>query len=309
MGISKTKETGTEQMKFRSAFAVLSMTVALAACGNLPFQQEERSGEEAAPSGHVGPPGVSPLEQPIETGAAARPIATAEASTMNTAMFRAAGSGWAATAGDKAAVYERPGAKSVGVGVKRMTYGGGVEFIGSMNGSVFALNIRAEACEAGGQKAPFTANLRVGGQRLSGCAVPTDSMPKAQVTASSAAPKPKAQAKPKAPEATAPGAKPATPAAGTAEPAKPETPATTTPATPPATTTAPETPATGTAETPAPATPAPAVQPPEPAPVPVTTPVPAAPASEPAAPAPAGGDGGNGAAPAVILPVPGEKTE
>ena len=52
-------------MKFRSAFAVLSMTVALAACSELPFQKDA----EPAAKGHVGPPGVSPLEQPIETGA------------------------------------------------------------------------------------------------------------------------------------------------------------------------------------------------------------------------------------------------
>ena len=60
-------------MKFRSAFAVLSMTVALAACSELPFQTAAKP--EA--TGHVGPPGVSPLEQPIETGAELVPVATA----------------------------------------------------------------------------------------------------------------------------------------------------------------------------------------------------------------------------------------
>lgn len=227
-------------MKLRSAFAVLSMTVALAACGELPFQ----TSSEPAAQGHVGPPGVSPLEQPIETGGDTRAIATAEASTMGTAMFRAAGSGWTVTAADKTAVYERPGAKSVGVTVRRMTYARGVEFIGTMNGVVFSLNVQAQACKADGQKTPFTARLRVGSQRLSGCAVPTDTMPKAQTRASSAPPKPKTQPKPAAP-------KPAPAPAAASTTTTPETPASaTTPATTPATT-APETPATGAAATPA----------------------------------------------------------
>lgn len=244
-------------MKFRSAFAVLSMTVALAACGELPFQKSS----EPAAQGHVGPPGVSPLEQPIETGAEVKAISTAEASTMGTAMFRAVGQGWTVTAADKTAVYERPGAKSVGVSVRRMTYARGVEFIGTMNGVVFSLNVQAQACEMGEQKTPFTARLRVGSQRLTGCAAPTDTMPKAQVRASSAPPKPKTQPKPAGPKpppapdtvetsttATEAATSATTPAAPdtTVAPATTSTttvaPATTTPATP----AAPETPpATG----------------------------------------------------------------
>ena len=46
-------------MNFRSAFAVLSMTVALTACGQLPFQQSEPE----APA-HSGPPTVSPPCKP-----------------------------------------------------------------------------------------------------------------------------------------------------------------------------------------------------------------------------------------------------
>lgn len=278
-------------MKFRSAFAVLTMTVALAACGNLPFQQQERAAE--TPS-HSGPPGVSPLEQPIETGAEATPLATAEASTMGTAIFRAAGSGWTATAGDKTAVYERAGAKSVGVTVRRMTYAKGVEFVGNMNGQVFALNIRAQACEAGGQKTPFTANLRVGSQRLAGCAAPTDVMPKAQVKASSAAPKPKSTPKP-----ATPAAKPAEP-----KPAATETPATTTPATP-----APASPTPATTTPPAPtATPTPAETPtvtptvtPIPAPTVTETPTPTTETPAPTTPAPSGTATET---PAPVLPVP-----
>lgn len=292
-------------MKFRSACAVLAMTVALAACGELPFQ---KSAEPEAAPGHSGPPTVSPLEQPIETGGEAKPIATAEARTLNTAIFRAAGAGWAVTANDKTAVYERSGAKSVGVTVRRMVYGRGVEFIGTMNGSVFALNIQAAECEVGDQKSPFTARLRVGSQRLTGCAAPTDTMPKAQVRASSAAPKPKAQPKP-----AAPATKPAAPASDTTAPAaenatgtsKPETSTDNSPATTPATTTpATTTPATTAPETTAPATgstsTAPASTTPESA---APTTAPAAPASEPApaasgSPAPASGV----PAPELVLP-------
>lgn len=278
-------------MKFRSAFAVLSMTVALAACGNLPFQQEERAAETPA---HSGPPGVSPLEQPIETGAEQTPIATAEASTLSTAIFRAAGTGWVVTAADKTAVYERPGAKSLGVTVRRMTYGKGVEFIGTMNGQVFALNIRAQACEADGQKSPFTANLRVGSQRLTGCAAPTDTLPKAQAKASSAGPKPKSTPKPAA-------VKPAEP-----KPAATETPATTTPAT--TTAPAPETPATAptstTPATTAPSTPAPAPAVTAPAATTPATPAPATTAPATTTETPAAPTTTPSTSPAPVLPVP-----
>ncbi|QEU09707.1 hypothetical protein [Paracoccus yeei] len=273
-------------MNFRSAFAVLSMTVALTACGQLPFQQSEPE----APA-HSGPPTVSPLDQPIETGAEAIPVSTAEASTMQTAMFRAAGNGWVATASDKTAVLERAGAKSVGVTVRRMTYGRGVEFVGSMNGQVFSLNIRAAECDTGSGKAPFSARLKVGSQSMTGCAAPTDTMPKAQVKAASAAPKPKAATKP-----ATPAAKPATPASAPA-PAAPPAPAAA-PATEPAST--PEStpaPAAEPATPPAAETPAPA--PAEPA---ATTPAPAAtsaPEAVPAEPAPAADPV---PAPSVVLP-------
>lgn len=268
-------------MKFRSAFAVLLTTVALAACGNLPFQQEAAMAPEAPT--HSGPPAVSPLEQPIETGAAATPLATAEASTMATAMFRAAGAGWTATAADKTAVYERAGAKSTGITVRRMSYAKGVEFVGNMNGSVFALNIRAQACEADGQRTPFTANLRVGSQRLTGCAAPTDTMPKAQVKASSAGPKPKAVAKPAAPKpATPKPAAEATPAAtSVTAPAATETPAASPSSSTPATTTAPVVTTPAPSSLPEPTTVVPVAPTPIPAPAPTSTPAPAAEKVEP----------------------------
>lgn len=272
-------------MKFRSAFAVLAMTVAVTACGELPFQN--KSPEAATENAHKGPPGVSPVDSPIETGTEGTLVATAESSTMNTAMFRAAGAGWTVTAANNRAVYERPGAKSTAVTVRRMTYAGGVEFIGSMNGSVFALNVQAAECKAGDASAPFTAKLRVGSQRLSGCASATDTMPKAQVTASSASPAPK-KAAPK--PAAAPAAKPAeaatvTPAATEAATPATATPATTTPApaSTPVTATplaAPEAPASSAPAATSPATPAPAA----PAAPAATSETPAS--SAPAVPAP-----------------------
>ncbi|SFA51214.1 hypothetical protein SAMN04487972_10882 [Paracoccus halophilus] len=208
-------------MKFSSAFAALSMTVALAACGELPFQQAS----DPAAQGHVGPPGVSPLEQPIETGAPSRAVATAEATTMNTAIFRASGSGWTVSAADKTAVYERPGRSSVGVTVRRMTYASGVEFIGMMNGTLFSLNIRAAACETAGERLPFTAQLRVGSQRLSGCAGPAEALPRPDTRASSSPPAPKSQPKPAAPQPKPAETAPAETPAETPAPATPAEPA------------------------------------------------------------------------------------
>lgn len=176
-------------MNFRPAIAALSLTLALGACGELPFGQSETAPE--AP-GHSGPPTVSPVDQPIETGGEGKAVSTAEASTMNTAIFRAVGTEpfWAVTAGSDTAVYERPGQRSVGVSVRRITYGRGVEFIGVMNGRPFTLNLQAATCSDGmsDTKYPFTARLSAGGQRLTGCAGPTDTMPKAQVRARSDAP-------------------------------------------------------------------------------------------------------------------------
>lgn len=216
-------------MKFRPAFALLSLTLAVAGCGNLPFT----SPEPETPA-HSGPPTVSPLEQPIQTSNEGRAVSTAEATTMNTAMFRASGNEpfWAVTADSKTAVLERPGARSVGISVQRLTYARGVEFIGVLNGRAFSLNIQAASCtdSMSGQKFPFTARVNANGQRMTGCAGPAEVMPKAQTRASSAvaAPKP-AAAKPAAPAAPKP--EPAKPEPAKAEPAKPETdkPAVTTP--------------------------------------------------------------------------------
>ena len=192
-------------MKFHPALAALSMTLAVAACGDLPFGQSEPE----TPA-HSGPPTVSPLDQPIQTSDEGRAISTAEAATMNTALFRASGNGgaWAVTAGNDMAVLERAGQRSVGVPVRRITYAQGVEFIGQMNGRTFTVNIRAQECtEAGSrQKQPFTARVSAAGQRLEGCAGPTDTMPTAQVRASTGAPAAARRATPAPAPAPAPAA-------------------------------------------------------------------------------------------------------
>lgn len=214
-------------MKFRTAFAALSVTVALAACGELPFQ---KSDEPAVPA-HSGPPSVSPIDQPIETSAETVAVATAEARTMGTAIFRASGAGWAVTAGDKLAVFERAGQRSVGVTVRRITYGNGVEFAGVMNGAPFTLNVQANECQAAdGKKQPFSARVRAGSQRMTGCAEAATEVPTPQVRASSSTPKPRSTPKPAAPKPAETKPAETTPAATETVPTT-TTPSTTTPAT------------------------------------------------------------------------------
>ena len=244
-------------MKFRTAFAALSVTVALAACGELPFQ---KSDEPAVPA-HSGPPSVSPIDQPIETSAETVAVATAEARTMGTAIFRASGAGWAVTAGDKLAVFERAGQRSVGVTVRRITYGNGVEFAGVMNGAPFTLNVQANECQAAdGKKQPFSARVRAGSQRMTGCAEAATEVPTPQVRASSSTPKPRSTPKPAAPKPAETKPAETTPAATETVPTtttpSTTTPATTTPAvTTPSTTTPAVTPSTGAASTGATSTP------------------------------------------------------
>lgn len=301
-------------MKFRSAFAALSVTVALAACGELPFQKSDSASDEPAAPAHSGPPSVSPIDQPIETGAETVAIATAEARTMGTAIFRASGAGWTVTAGDKLAVFERAGQRSVGVTVRRLTYGNGVEFAGVMNGAPFTLNVQATECRtADGKTQPFSARVRAGSQRMTGCAEAATEVPTPQVRASSATPKPRNTPKPAAP-------KPAETKPAEEKPAE-TTPATTTPAvtetTTPATTTpsATTTPAvTPSATTPAATDPAktePAATTPDTGAAPAsTTPAPAAPSSTVTPPAttpeatPKAPETTAPATPPVVLPTP-----
>ncbi|MCZ0961241.1 hypothetical protein [Paracoccus benzoatiresistens] len=240
------------------------MTLPLAACEgvNLPGLGT------AAPQvqGHKGPPGVSPLEQPIETGAELKPVSTAEASTYNTTAFSARGNepAWSVDVAGSTAIYKTPdSSKGRPIRVNRLAFAQGVEYVGVHAGRPFVLNVRAAECEdsASGQDFPFTARLTVSGKSQAGCAAPA-TPEVAQAVAATKAPAPAAPRQATTTRRPA-AARPApTPAAATEE--KPAaTPATTTPA---ATTPAPE-----------------AVEQTPPASTPATTTPPAA--STPAAPA------------------------
>lgn len=215
-----------------------------------------RNPEAAAAPTHSGPPAVSPLEVPIETGQAATPLGTANGKTAGIAAFAAQGADWSAVVEGKALALTRPGAKPVRIAVRRIDFGGGVEFAGSLGGQPFALTVRADECAGG---APLSASVRYSGKTATGCAAPATAEQVATIAAAAAAPAPRkpapAAAKPKPapakPAATAPAAT-TPPAEAPATPtATPEAPAATPAATPPAAT--PETPETPKTETAKPA--------------------------------------------------------
>ncbi|WP_207472260.1 COG3650 family protein, partial [Paracoccus fontiphilus] len=170
------------------------MTLPLAACEgvNLPGLGTA----EPEVQGHKGPPGVSPLEQPIETGAEVKPVSTAEASTYNTAAFSARGNEpfWAVDVAGSTAIYKTPdNQKGRPIRVNRLAFAQGVEYVGVHAGRPFVLNIRAAECEdsMSGQDFPFTARLTVSGRSEAGCASAA-SAEVAQAVAATRAPAPAA---------------------------------------------------------------------------------------------------------------------
>lgn len=260
------------------------MILPLAACEGTGLPGFGAQQEPQAPT-HSGPPTVSPLEQPIETGAAeGQPVSTAEAGTYNTAAFSARGNEpfWAVDVAGNTAIYKTPGnQRGQAVQVNRLAFAKGVEYIGVLNGRPFVVNIRSGACEddMSGEDFPMTATLTVSGRTNRGCAGPATAEVAAKVAATkapapaapkakrTAAPKPAAAPRP-APVATTPPAETTAPAATTTTPAATGTPATTTPTTTAPATTAPAastttTPPTTTTDTPAattaPVVPAPAM--------------------------------------------------
>ncbi|TBN41815.1 hypothetical protein EYE42_05260 [Paracoccus subflavus] len=205
------------------------MTLPLAACEGVTLPGMGAGSETAAAApGHRGPPGVSPLEQAIETGDEARPVSTAEASTYNTPAFSARGNEpfWAVDVAGSTAIYKTPDNQSgQPIRVNRLNFAQGVEYVGVRGGRPFVLNVRAAECtdSMSGDRFPFTARLTVSGQTQAGCAAPA--APEiAQAVAATRAPAPAAprQAAPR-PAAARP-APASTPAAETA-PAAPAAPA------------------------------------------------------------------------------------
>lgn len=247
---------------------------------------------DAAASAPSGPPAVSPLEVPIETGQGARPLGTANRETVGVAAFAAQGADWSAVVDGKAAALTRPGARPVRITVRRIDFDGGVEFVGALGGQAFALTIRAADCAGG---APLSASVRYSGRTNAGCAAPATAEQVATIAAAAPAPTPrKAAPKPAAARPAAPA-----PAAAAAEAASAATPPAATPTPEPATTAAP--PAGASAPTDA--------APGETTPATVQT-TPAAPAdttpadTPPATTAPASGTAETPATPATTTPAP-----
>ncbi|QJD16223.1 hypothetical protein [Paracoccus sanguinis] len=166
----------------RLRLIILAAPLALAACDDqamkdfrMPWDKPEPV--VAAPAAPAAPPkpsipeptGASPTQQPLEVAGDRTRVATADAETLDINSFTAGGEGWSATVSGKSVKFERPGAKAATVSVQRLAYAKGVEYVGTLNDTAFALNIRSEDC--GGQ--PMTATLRANGRTFTGCASPT----------------------------------------------------------------------------------------------------------------------------------------
>lgn len=194
------------------------MILPLAACEGIGLPGMKAAADAAPPRGHQGPPGVSPLDRPIETGTGGTPVATAEAGTLNTAAFSARGNEpfWSVDAAGGTAIYTTPeNGKGQPIRVNRLNFAQGVEYVGMRGGRPFVLNIRSAECRdsMSGDRFPFTARLTVGGKSLTGCAAPA-APEVAQAVAATRAPAPAAprQAAPR-PAAARPAPEPAPKAA------------------------------------------------------------------------------------------------
>lgn len=139
------------------------------------------------------PPAVSPLEQPIETGAAAaRAIPGAEPLTYNAAAFIARGNEpfWRVDINGETALYKTPENQSGrSIAVNRIVFANGVEYVGVLDGRPFVVNLRATECQdtMADERFPLTASLTVRGDRLSGCGQPASVVQNAPATETAAA--------------------------------------------------------------------------------------------------------------------------
>ncbi|MEE2862155.1 MAG: hypothetical protein VYB46_15280 [Pseudomonadota bacterium] len=163
------------------------MTLPLAACDGQAMTDLRRTVglDQPEPEQPTGPrpPAVSPLEQPIETGAMApRPIPTVEPLTYRTTAFAASGNEpfWSVQINGNTATYRTPeNGDGRGIQVNRLTFDEGVEYIGVLDGRPFALNLRAARCRdsMSGKRMPLTARLTVTGDQYTGCAAPAQAAP------------------------------------------------------------------------------------------------------------------------------------
>lgn len=159
-------------------------SLSLAACDDAAMSDLRRNigldPAQTAPAEPTGPrpPAVSPLDQPIETGAAApRPVATAEPLTYRSAAFLAAGNEpfWAIEVGGDSALYRTPeNQQGRRIPVRRIVFDRGVEFIGVVDGRPFVINLTNAECRDSmdGDEFPLTARLTITGQTRMGCATP-----------------------------------------------------------------------------------------------------------------------------------------
>lgn len=262
------------------------ITLPLAACEGIELPGVTPQQETPQVEGHQGPPSVSPLVAPIETGGEGAAVATAEARTHSTAAFSARGTEpfWAVDVAGNTALYKTPdNQKGRAVRVDRLTFAGGVEYIGVLNGRPFTLTVRGTDCQDGmsDEKYPMSAQLRTSGRTLNGCALPAVAEV-AQAVAAIRAP---------APTPPKPAATPATASRSAAPAARPADTAATTPTATPATSSPAPTPAAPAAASstptpePAPADAPTTGQPPAPDTPAATTTTPEAETPAPAAPA------------------------
>lgn len=123
------------------------------------------------------PPAVSPLDVPIETSAREPELAVnADAETLSTSAYAARGNEpyWSVAVSGNTAVYltapDKAGRK---VAVNRLVFAEGVEYVGVLDGLVFAVNFRGTDCADSltGEKFPMTAAITVHGETYHGCAV------------------------------------------------------------------------------------------------------------------------------------------
>lgn len=185
-------------MKLRLA-ALAVLPLALAACDDQAMS-DFRAGlgmtpeTEEQPATPSGPPAVSPLDQAIEVeGGAQVASATADAETLNTAAFIARGNEpfWIVEASGERAVYKTPESqRGRTITVRRLTFAQGVEFVGTLDGSAFALTVRGADCvdDMSGEKFPMSATLKIGGRMNNGCAAPATPAAAAENAAAGEAP-------------------------------------------------------------------------------------------------------------------------
>ncbi|MBM3603830.1 MAG: hypothetical protein FJX25_03525 [Alphaproteobacteria bacterium] len=173
------------------------LTLPVAACDSEAMTDLRRNigmeGAEQEPQAPEGPrpPAVSPLVEPIETGAAApRPIPTVEPVTYRSTAF-VAGSNepfWNVQISGNTATYRTaPDEAGREIQVNRLTFATGVEYVGVLDGRPFVVNLRAIPCRDGAprerfrlpsrDRSPLTARLTVGGQTIGGCGAPAEPAP------------------------------------------------------------------------------------------------------------------------------------